>query len=230
MGSAAGRGQLEEDRRPLEHPRLRPRGGGVGALRHDRRRPPSFWEDVWDQWRDYYPELLRGYRNTIILSLVSFALAMALGAIVALTRTSDFLVLRFVSGAYIRVVPPNTPLLIQLFFWFFGLPRLELPAHRAAGLVPPVAVGGVDRRAHALHRAGLHRRGAAQRPALDRQGPDGGRALRGAELCPDARLRGCPPERFAWRSRCSRDIFSALFRNSLRSVPPSAWSSCCAPP
>lgn len=86
----------------------------------------QFWEDVWDQWRNYYPELLRGYRNTIILSVVSFALAMLLGAIVALTRTSDFLALRIVSGAYIEWFR-NTPLLLQLFFWFFGLPRLELP-------------------------------------------------------------------------------------------------------
>ena len=86
----------------------------------------EFWGDVWEQWRDFYPELLRGYRNTIILSVVSFALAMALGAIVALTRTSEVWGLRFLSGAYIEWFR-NTPLLLQLFFWFFGLPRLELP-------------------------------------------------------------------------------------------------------
>lgn len=86
----------------------------------------SFWSDVWDQWADHYPELLRGYRTTIILTLVSFALAMALGAVVALMRTSELLALRLFAGAYTEWFR-NTPLLVQLFFWFFGLPRLELP-------------------------------------------------------------------------------------------------------
>ena len=86
----------------------------------------SFWSDVWDQWADYYPELLRGYRTTIILTVASFALAMLLGALLALLRTSEALPLRFFAGAYIEWFR-NTPLLVQIFFWFFGLPRLDLP-------------------------------------------------------------------------------------------------------
>jgi putative glutamine transport system permease protein len=86
----------------------------------------SFWGDVWEQLRDHYPELLRGYRMTIILTLLSFALSMLLGAVLALSRTSDFRALRFVSGAYVEWFR-NTPLLVQLFFLFFALPKLELP-------------------------------------------------------------------------------------------------------
>ncbi len=86
----------------------------------------SFWSDVWDQWADHYPEFLRGYRTTVILTLVSFVLAMALGAVVALMRTSELLPLRIFGGAYIEWFR-NTPLLVQIFFWFFGLPRLDLP-------------------------------------------------------------------------------------------------------
>ena len=86
----------------------------------------SFWEDVWEQLREHYPELLRGYRMTIVLTLISFALAMVLGGALALLRTSDFRALRFSSGAYIEWFR-NTPLLVQLFFLFFALPKLELP-------------------------------------------------------------------------------------------------------
>ena len=208
MGSAAGRGQLEKDP-TLWSTRAFALAGvawvlyamTVGALR--------FWKDVWDQWRDYYPELLRGYRNTIILSLVSFALAMALGAIVALTRTSDFLVLRFVSGAYIewfrQHAAANPALLLVLRVAATG------DCRSSGGRTGSCCLRGKRRSSGSRYtRAGLHGRGAAQRPALDRQGPDGGRALRGAELCPDARLRGCPPERFAWRSRCYETFQRAL--------------------
>jgi putative glutamine transport system permease protein len=51
---------------------------------------------------------------------------MLLGAVLALSRTSDFRALRFVSGAYVEWFR-NTPLLVQLFFLFFALPKLELP-------------------------------------------------------------------------------------------------------
>ena len=51
------------------------------------------------------------------------ALAMLLGVIVALLRTSDFRPLRLVSGAYVEFFR-NTPLLVQLYFLFFALPKL----------------------------------------------------------------------------------------------------------
>ena len=86
----------------------------------------TFWEDVWQQLQDHYPELLRGYRMTIILTLLSFVFAMLLGGLLALLRTSDYRPLRFLSGAYVEWFR-NTPLLVQLFFLFFALPKLELP-------------------------------------------------------------------------------------------------------
>ena len=86
----------------------------------------SFWGDVWEQLKEHYPELLRGYRMTIVLTLLAFTLSMVLGGLLALLRTSDFRALRFTSGAYIEWFR-NTPLLVQLFFLFFALPKLELP-------------------------------------------------------------------------------------------------------
>ena len=86
----------------------------------------DFWRDVFEQLKDHYPALLRGYRMTIILTLLSFALSMLLGGVLALLRTSDYRILRFGAGAYVEWFR-NTPLLVQLFFLFFALPRLELP-------------------------------------------------------------------------------------------------------
>jgi putative glutamine transport system permease protein len=86
----------------------------------------DFWHDVWKQFQEHYPELLRGYRMTIILTLLGFTLAMLLGGTLALLRTSDYRVLRFASGVYVEGFR-NTPLLVQLFVLFFALPKLELP-------------------------------------------------------------------------------------------------------
>ncbi len=83
----------------------------------------DFWGEVFQQIREHYPTLLRGYRVTIILTLASMALALGLGAVVALLRTSDWRALRALSSAYVEVFR-NTPLLVQLFFWFFALPDL----------------------------------------------------------------------------------------------------------
>ena len=86
----------------------------------------GFWHDIWEQLREHYPELLRGYRTTIVLTVLSFALSMVLGTVLALLRTADFRILRVIAAAYVEWFR-NTPLLVQLFFLFFALPKLELP-------------------------------------------------------------------------------------------------------
>ncbi len=50
-------------------------------------------------------------------------LAMALGVVVSLLRTSESRAVRFVSGGYVEFFR-NTPLLVQLYFLFFALPKL----------------------------------------------------------------------------------------------------------
>jgi His/Glu/Gln/Arg/opine family amino acid ABC transporter permease subunit len=83
----------------------------------------SFLSDLIDQIRLHYPELLRGYRLTIYLTALTMSLALLLGTIVSLLRTSDSRVLRFLSGLYVEFFR-NTPLLVQLYFLFFALPKL----------------------------------------------------------------------------------------------------------
>jgi len=114
----------------------------------------DFWHDIWQQLKLHYPELLRGYRMTIILTLLSFVLSMMIGGVLALLRTADFRALRFIGTAYVEWFR-NTPLLVQLFFLFFAFSKLELPVFGRPDW--PDDVHG-----------SLYRRSAAQRPPFDR--------------------------------------------------------------
>ncbi|TKT78178.1 amino acid ABC transporter permease [Aquamicrobium sp. LC103] len=69
--------------------------------------------------------LLEGARWTIILSLLAFTCGGALGLAVALARTSKWALLRGLTAVYIQIFQ-GTPLLVQLFFVYFGMPLLGL--------------------------------------------------------------------------------------------------------
>ena len=67
--------------------------------------------------------LLEGARWTVVLSFLAFTVGGALGLAVALGRTSKWKLLRILMATYIQIFQ-GTPLLIQLFFVYFGLPLL----------------------------------------------------------------------------------------------------------
>ena len=68
--------------------------------------------------------LLRGALfGTIPLALASFALGLALGLVVALMRLSRIKVVSGIARAYISLIR-GTPLLVQLFVIFYGLPSV----------------------------------------------------------------------------------------------------------
>jgi His/Glu/Gln/Arg/opine family amino acid ABC transporter permease subunit len=100
-----------------------------------------FLGDLLNQIWKHFPELARGYETTIYLTCIAMAFALVLGVIVALLRTSDFKPLRLVSGAYVEFFR-NTPLLVQLYFLFFALPKLpplSLPVYgRVRWLLSPM--------------------------------------------------------------------------------------------
>ncbi len=65
--------------------------------------------------------ILQGVLLTVKITLVSSVLALALGTFFGLGRLSNFRPMRWLSTAYVEFFR-NTPLLIQLFFWYFALP------------------------------------------------------------------------------------------------------------
>jgi glutamate transport system permease protein len=66
---------------------------------------------------------LQGMRRTLELSVLSFALAMVLGIVVAALRVSPVPPLRWASASYVELIR-NTPLLVLMFLMVFGLPSV----------------------------------------------------------------------------------------------------------
>ncbi len=69
--------------------------------------------------------LIEGLKLTIRISLISSAIALTLGTFFGLGRLSHFKPFYWFSTCYVEFFR-NTPLLIQLFFWYFALP-MALP-------------------------------------------------------------------------------------------------------
>lgn len=94
-------------------------------------------ERLWGILVDSFPKLLEyGVKVTVPLTALSFALALAVSLIVAMIQYADVPGLRQVCRFYIWIVR-GTPLLVQLYLVFYGLPSLgiTLPAYPSAVLV-----------------------------------------------------------------------------------------------
>jgi glutamate transport system permease protein len=68
---------------------------------------------------------LTGMRDTVVLTVVSFALAFVVGIVVAGFRVSPVPPLRAVGAFYVNTVR-NTPLVLLLFLFYFGFPKVGL--------------------------------------------------------------------------------------------------------
>lgn len=78
----------------------------------------------WSLFLDsLWPIVRGGLTATIPLSVASFALGLVLALIVALMRIGSSRVLAWVARAYISIIR-GTPLLVQLFVIFYGLPSI----------------------------------------------------------------------------------------------------------
>ncbi len=75
------------------------------------------------QWPKYLPLLLRGAVTTVELSVLAMGLAVVAGLVVVLARLYGPAPVRLAAKAYVEVIR-GTPLLIQLFLIYYGLPEL----------------------------------------------------------------------------------------------------------
>lgn len=71
----------------------------------------------------YAPFFVTGAEMTLFISVFSIALAILTGLVCAAIETARIPVLRQIVRVYIEV-SRNTPLLVQLYFLYFGLPKL----------------------------------------------------------------------------------------------------------
>lgn len=80
----------------------------------------------WDLLgRSLWPMIQGAITGTIPLTLASFILGLALALIIALMRLSSVAILRALARIYVSVIR-GTPLLVQLFVIFYGLPSVGL--------------------------------------------------------------------------------------------------------
>ena len=94
-------------------------------------------ERLWNILADSFPKLLGyGIRVTVPLTIFSFAIALSVALLVALVQYANVKVLRQICRFYIWITR-GTPLLVQLYIVFFGLPSvgIKLDAFIAAMLV-----------------------------------------------------------------------------------------------
>ena len=86
------------------------------------------------EWPKYLPLLLRGAVTTVALSVLGMALAVKVGLVLALMRLFGVAPLRWLATAYIEVIR-GTPLLIQLFLIYYGLPEVGIRLNAFAAAV-----------------------------------------------------------------------------------------------
>jgi ectoine/hydroxyectoine ABC transporter permease protein EhuC len=91
-------------------------------------------------WVDIVLHLLRGAWVTLYLTLAAVAVGLVLGLLGAVMRLSRFRSLRTVAALYVEVIR-GTPLLVQLFIIYYGLPRFGL---NLSPLVSAVAGLGIN--------------------------------------------------------------------------------------
>lgn len=85
---------------------------------------------MWEIIKTSLPQLLAaGFRYTIPLAIISFFFGLIIALVTALIRLSRqrgaFMILKWIASFYVWLFR-STPLLVQLFIVFFGLPYLRI--------------------------------------------------------------------------------------------------------
>ena len=89
----------------------------------------------------YGRAILVGLVNTLVVSALGIVFTTIVGIMAGIARLSSNWLISRIAAAYVGVIR-NTPLLIQLMFWYFGI-LLQLPAVRQAVALPgPIYLTG----------------------------------------------------------------------------------------
>jgi cystine transport system permease protein len=175
---------------------------------------PFNWDLVWSS---FGPIVTGAVTGTIPLTLASFVLGLALALLVALMRLSRNAVVSGAARFYVSVIR-GTPLLVQLFVIFYGLPSLgvKLDPWPSAIIAFSLNVGGY---AAEVIRAAILSVPKGQWEAGHTIGMSGGQALRRIIL-PQAARVSVPPLSNTFislvkdTSLASLILVTELFRNA----------------
>lgn len=96
----------------------------------------------WEVIREYLPLYQDAAVLTVELGAAGIALSIVIGLICAVIQHFKVPVLKQIVGAYIEV-SRNTPILVQLFFLFYGLPKIGIKTDAVAcGIIGLAFLGG----------------------------------------------------------------------------------------
>jgi len=82
-----------------------------------------FWHPLLDGSGIYLDSLLIGLKWTVVTSLSAWVIALVIGSVLGVFRTTRSSVLVGIANVYIELFR-NVPLLMQLFLWYFVLPEM----------------------------------------------------------------------------------------------------------
>jgi polar amino acid transport system substrate-binding protein len=142
-------------------------GGAAEKLRSDSADAPLY---------SFLPLLLKGAGITLYLSIVSMALAIVLGFVIALTRIYGPTLAGTVATAYVEIYR-GTPLLIQLFIIYYGLPNIGITLSPIAAAIIGLGMNYAAYEAE-VYRAGMEAVPRGQMEAAQSLGMPGALALR----------------------------------------------------
>ncbi len=81
--------------------------------------PTTFWELL----ESSLPALLKGLKNTMVVTGISFVVAMIVGLAAGFMKIARNIIVRGISTTYVNVFR-GTPLLLWAFMFYFGIPQL----------------------------------------------------------------------------------------------------------
>jgi polar amino acid transport system substrate-binding protein len=165
------------------------------------------WRARLDAYIGYVPLLAKGAVTTVELSLLSMSIAVCLGLLLALMRLYGPLPLRALGTIYVEFIR-GSPLLIQLFFIFYGLPAVGIKLQPFAAAVLGLALNYGAYEAE-VYRAGIQAIPHAQMEAALALGMTRWQALRHI-IIPQALRVVLPPT--------TNDFIALLKDSSLVSV------------
>jgi cystine transport system permease protein len=108
--------------------------------------PAQGSESLWHIFlQSFWPMLKAGLQYTVTLAVISFILGLCLAFAIALARISRYRLLAYPASLFVGIVR-GTPLIVQLFIIFYGLPRvgITLDPFLAAVIGFTVSVGAYN--------------------------------------------------------------------------------------
>ena len=85
----------------------------------------TFLSDTWSFVEENFDELLAALRRTLQVSAIAIAGAFLIGLVLGAARAHRIPVVSQLAAVYVEIIR-NTPILVQIFFLYYGLPQIDI--------------------------------------------------------------------------------------------------------